>query len=327
MPTILRSAHAEYRVTDLEAARHFYVETLGFLVTRETQDALFLGGMEERDLFSFVLRKAESPGLSHVAFRVEKETDLDALQQIAAEDELPTVWVNPDGEPGQGRALRIQDPNGIPIEFFHKHTRRDWQIQHFHKYRGASVMRLDHFNCQVTDVQKGYDWYTKRLNFHCSEYTATDDQPEKIWAAWLHRKQNVHDIALMNGVGPRLHHIGFWVYDRTSILTACDVLASMGYASSIERGPGRHGISNAFFLYVRDPDGNRIELFTSDYLLSDWDMPPVRWSLSDPRRATFWGHIPPKSWFDEASFVEDIRTHELLPVSSPPLKDRPEFVT
>jgi catechol 2,3-dioxygenase len=324
---ILRSAHAEYRVTDLSAARHFYVDALGFLVTRETEDALYLGGMEERNLFSFVLRKAPSPGLSHVAFRVEKESDLDELQQIAEEDKLTFRWIDEAHEPGQGRALRLQDPNGIPIEFFHRHEQREWELQQFHKYRGASVMRVDHFNCQVTDVQKGYDWYTSRLGFRCSEYTATDDQPEKLWAAWLHRKQNVHDIALMNGTGPRLHHVGFWVYDRVSILGACDTLASMGYAPSIERGPGRHGISNAFFLYVRDPDGNRIEMFTSDYQIADHDTPPVRWSIGDPRRATFWGHVPPKSWFDDAAQVENILTGHLLPTSPPPLKDRPDFVT
>jgi 3,4-dihydroxyphenylacetate 2,3-dioxygenase len=238
---------------------------------------------------------------------------------------------------GQGRALRIQDPNGIPIEFFHVIERRDWFLQNYEKYHGASIMRVDHFNCQVTDVRKGYEWYTKRLGFHCSEYTAANDVVQKgsennpiatdtLWATWLHRKQNVHDIALMNGKGPRLHHLGFWAYDRITMLNACDVLASMGMVDAIERGPGRHGLSNAFFLYLRDPDGNRIEIYTGDYLITDWDMPPVRWSINDPRRATFWGHIPPKSWFEEAALVEDIQSGELQEISNPPIFDRPDFV-
>ena len=176
-------------------------------------------------------------------------------------------------------------------------------------------------------MQKGFDFYTQQLGFHCSELTATDDAAPKLWAAWLHRKHTVHDLALMNGIGPRLHHVGFYVSDRVSILNACDVLASSGYVSAIERGPGRHGISNAFFLYLRDPDGNRIEIYTSDYLITDWDLPPVRWSINDPRRATFWGHIPPKSWFEEASLVEDILSGKLLVPHPAPLQDRPEFVT
>ena len=69
----------------------------------------------------------------------------------------------------------------------------------------------------------------------------------------------------------------------------------------MERGPGRHGISNAFFLYIRDPDGHRVELFTSDYLTVDPDHAPIRWSLTDPRRQTLWGQPAPASWFKEGS--------------------------
>jgi catechol 2,3-dioxygenase len=105
------------------------------------------------------------------------------------------------------------------------------------------------------------------------------------------------------------------------------VLASSGFAANIERGPGRHGLSNAFFVYLRDPDGNRIELYASDYLIPDPDWEPIRWSINDPRRATFWGHKPPASWFDEASLVESIEDGGFIPTSSPPLQDRPEFVT
>jgi hypothetical protein len=144
---------------------------------------------------------------------------------------------------------------------------------------------------------------------------------------WLHRKQNVHDLALMNGIGPRMHHVGMWLQDTHSVLKACDILAAMGMADRIERGPGRHGLSNAFFLYLRDPDQNRVELYTNDYIIADPDFQPIKWKLSDPRRATFWGHHPPRSWFDEASLVENIRTGELLPTSEPQLAGRPVFVT
>jgi catechol 2,3-dioxygenase len=78
-------------------------------------------------------------------------------------------------------------------------------------------------------------------------------------------------------------------------------MATSGYLDNMERGPGRHGISNAFFLYMRDPDGHRVELFTSDYLTVDPDHAPIRWSLTDPRRQTLWGHPAPASWFNEGT--------------------------
>ncbi|MGH2569323.1 MAG: 3,4-dihydroxyphenylacetate 2,3-dioxygenase, partial [Bacteroidota bacterium] len=288
---------------------------------------LYLGGYEEHDLYSLVLRRAESPGVSHIAFRVADPDDLKRIAELYHQHGCATKWVEEGFEQGQGRAVRVQDPSGLPIEFFHEMSQRERLLQRFDLYRGAHIMRLDHFNCQVPDVQKVYDWFTQHLDFSCSEYTVTDKQPEQLWAAWLHRKQDVHDIALMNGIGPRVHHGGFWVNDQLSVLKACDILAAAGAVHSIERGPGRHGLSNAFFLYLRDPDGNRIELYTGDYIIADPDWKPIRWSINDPRRATFWGHTPPASWFNEASQVENILTGKLLPVSEPKLKDRPDFVT
>jgi catechol 2,3-dioxygenase len=325
---ITRAAHAEIRVTDLDVAHRFYVDALGMVAIERTADRLYLGGYEETDKYSLVLRRASSGGLGHVAFRVGAPDDLDAIARTYTEHGLPHCWVEPNSvEAGQGRALRVQEPSGLPVEFYHDMRKRERLLQRFELHRGANIMRIDHFNWQVPDVQKAFDWWTQVMGCRCSEFTVTDDAPERLWAAWLRRKQNVHDLAIMNGTGPRLHHVAFWVQDRESVLRTCDILASMGMVDAIERGPGRHGISNAFFLYLRDPDGNRTELFTCDYMIPDADFAPIKWTLSDPRRATFWGHHPPRSWFEEASLVEDIRTGELLPVAEPLLAGRPSFVT
>jgi 3,4-dihydroxyphenylacetate 2,3-dioxygenase len=203
-------------------------------------------------------------------------------------------------------------------------------LQRFDLYRGARIQRFDHFNCQTPDVDSAYEWWASGMGFGCSEYTVSDasaGRDEQLWAVWLQRKGNVHDLALMNGVGPRVHHFGFWLAEPTAVLAACDAIAAAGWVASIERGPGRHGISNAFFLYLRDPDGNRIELFANDYLVVDPDWEPVRWDLDDPRRATFWGHAAPQSWFDEAALCESVLTGDLLPTSASNLRDRPQHVT
>ena len=95
------------------------------------------------------------------------------------------------------------------------------------------------------------------------------------------------------------------------------------YLTFMERGPGRHGISNAFFLYVRDPDGHRIELFTSDYLTVDPDLEPLRWSLTDPQRQTLWGHPAPKSWFEEGSEFLSVPVREPIMFPLIPIKILP----
>lgn len=324
---ITRIGHAEFRVTDLDKAKNFYVDALGMMIIDSDKDRLYLGCYEERDKYSLVLRKADSPGIGHIAFRVASEEDLEKIEKVYRDHDLPTRWLDANTEEaGQGRALRVQDPNGLPVEFYHKMEQREWLRQKFELFRGANISRIDHFNCQVPNVQAAFDWWTEKMGFYLSESTVTDDG-SALWAAWLHRKQNVHDLALMNGIGPRLHHVGLWCMDTASVLKACDVLASMGMRDCIERGPGRHGLSNAFFLYLRDFDNNRIELYTNDYIIPDPDFEPVQWKLSDPRRATFWGHYPPKSWFDDASLVEDIQTGEFVPTKEPLMVGTPEFAT
>jgi len=260
MFNITHAAHAEYRVTDLGRARAFYVDALGLVEVERDARCLYLGGLEERDKYSLVLRLAPSAGVGHMAFHVSSPDDLEALARLHAAAGLPLRWMEAGAsERGQGRALRVQDPSGLPVEFFCEIEQRERLLQRFDLYRGAHIMRVDHFNCQVPDVQAANDWWTRQLGFRCSEYTVTDPvpghegAPDRLWAVWLHRKQNVHDLALMNGIGPRLHHVGLWLQDTHSVLRACDILASMGMVAAIERGPGRHGISNAFFCTCATP--------------------------------------------------------------------------
>ena len=197
--------------------------------------------------------------------------------------------------------MRTADITGMPLDFYFRMDQGERMLQRYAAYQGARIQRIDHINCFTPDVQASYDFYTE-LGFRLTEYTETDDTRDpKLWAVWLHRKGNVHDLAFTNGRGPRLHHIGVWTAGPLDILHICDVMATSGYLPNMERGPGRHGISNAFFLYIRDPDGHRIELFTSDYLTVDPDLEPLRWSLTDPQRQTLWGHPAPKSWFEEGS--------------------------
>lgn len=322
---IIRSARAVLHVTDLEASRHFYVNALGFIETESDENHIYLRGLEEYHHHSLVLKKSEQAAVEVISYKVYSESDLEVLAKFFSDQGRNVKWMEEGSQKAVGRALRVQDISGLPVEYFAKMDTVERMLQRYDLYQGARVQRIDHFNCMVEDVQKTYDYYINKLGFACSEFTAAED--ENIWAAWLHRKPSVHDVAFMNGTGPRLHHIGFWLGDPMSLIHTCDVLASMGYTPSIERGPGRHGLSNAFFLYLRDPDGHRIELYNGDYLTSDPDFKPIRWDINDKRRQTFWGHEAPDCWFNEASEVLDIETGKLVKTKEPKLKQRkPTFV-
>jgi catechol 2,3-dioxygenase len=326
---IVRTSHVEFIVTDLERSRKFYIDTLGFVETSSDKDTLYLRGLEDRVHHSLVLKKGKSPAVSHISYRVRNEKDLDLIADLyEKEARVPVKWLekgSQEEEEGLGRALRVQDPFGFPLEFFRTMDESEWLLRHFDRHRAARIMRIDHVNVLVPKVDPISDWYIQKLGFLCSEYTETNKDDEektatgepKIWATWLRRKPTVHDIAIMTGEGPRLHHAGFSVAEKDNILDCADILASKGYVENIERGPGRHGISNAFFLYVRDPDGHRIELYTGDYLSADPDWKPLKWKLDDPQRQTFWGAPAPERWFNEASNLLSVFTGSMVPTSKP----------
>ncbi len=294
---VVRASHVELGVRDLGRSRAFYADCLGYLVSDATADALYLRAVEERNHHSIVLRKTDEPRCTALGFKVASEDDIDRAARWFGGKGLPATFVD---VAHQGRTLRTADPIGMPLEFYFKMEQRERMLQKYAAHQGARIQRIDHLNCFTPDVQASYDFYSE-LGFRLTEYTETDGADPKLWAVWLHRKGNVHDLAFTNGRGPRLHHIGVWAAGPLDILHICDVMATSGWLANMERGPGRHGISNAFFLYIRDPDGHRVELFTSDYLTVDPDLEPLRWSLDDPQRQTLWGHPAPKSWFEEGT--------------------------
>jgi 3,4-dihydroxyphenylacetate 2,3-dioxygenase len=310
---VVRASHVEFGVRDLAKSRAFYVDCLGYLVTDAQKGTLSLRGVEERNHHSIVLSVADAPCVHAIGFKVASEEDLDRAAFYFARKGLPTAFPE---VPHQGRTLRTVDSVGMPIDFYVRMDQADCMLRKYAEYRGARIQRIDHINCFTPDVQASYDFYND-IGFRLTEYTETDDSDPKLWAVWMHRKGNVHDIAFTNGIGPRLHHIGVWTAGALDILHICDVMASSGFLANMERGPGRHGISNAFFLYTRDPDGHRVELFTSDYLTVDPDLKPLRWSLRDPQRQTLWGHPAPKSWFEEGSTFVDAQLREPVLAAQP----------
>lgn len=317
---IVRLAHVELTVADLERSRAFYVDALGLVETARDDGALYLRGLEERSHHSVVLRQGEEARCARLGYRVRSESDLDAAHALFTGMGLEAAWVRSEG---QSRTLHARDPFGVPLAFYVTSEPQPRLLQSYGAYRGAAVQRIDHCNCFAADLQATYDFYAGRLGFHTTEYTETEPGPDEepaLWAVWLQRKGNVHDLALTNGRGPRLHHVGLWTRGELDILHACDVLASTGWLGAMERGPGRHGISNAFFLYLRDPDGHRVELFTGDYLTVDPDFEPIRWALDDPRRQTLWGQPAPTSWFEEGTPFEGVNVDE------PRLKARPRHI-
>ena len=309
---IVRLSHLEIGVSNLSESKYFYTEILGLQITHETTEEVFLRAMEERGHHCLILKTSKNTDINFLAFKVFSEVDLEKAKAWFEDKGLPTEWVD---RPFQGKTLRTQDIHGIPLEFYFKMERLPSIHQKYKLYKGVKPLRIDHFNCFSSNVDESVSFWNE-IGFRVTEYTE-DDSSKNVWAAWLHRKGGVHDMAFTNGLGPRLHHTAFWVPTPLNIIDLCDIMASSGYVKNLERGPGRHGISNAFFLYILDPDGHRIEIYCSDYQTVDPDHEPIKWDLKDPQRQTLWGAPAPRSWFEKGSNFMNLKPKKSLLQASP----------
>jgi 3,4-dihydroxyphenylacetate 2,3-dioxygenase len=303
-PDIVRVAYVDLVVSDLDRARAFWVDLLGFHVTAEEPDALYLRGYEELVHHSVVLREGPAPACARIGFRVRRPDDVDLAERWFVERGCEVQRVPAGATRGLGPALRAIDPLGFSVELVHEMAPAERLVQRYDLRRGASINRIDHVNIAVTDVAAAHEHY-RALGFGLSE-TIEDLRTGALYAAWMFRKQTVHDIAFTLGPGPMLHHVAFSVPESHHILGLCDRIGALDLARHIERGPGRHGVSNAFYLYLRDDDGHRVEVYTSDYFTGDPDHPTLRWDVHDERRRDFWANPVVPTWYQGSVGVLDL---------------------
>ncbi|MBD8605391.1 3,4-dihydroxyphenylacetate 2,3-dioxygenase [Aeromicrobium sp. CFBP 8757] len=310
---ITRASHVSLTVTDLGASRDFYRDVIGLVVTEETADTVYFRGLEESVHHSLTLYKTDgAPLADQVGFRVQTDDDIDRAAAYFASIGIEHRRVD---KPYQGPTLQFVDPVGTHIELTSSMDVVERKMQNYNEFKAGAPQRIDHFQIVTHDVQKATDFY-HTLGYRLSEYTAKDNTDE-LWGTWMEVKGNTHDLVFTNGRGPRLHHFAYTVPDASALIHAADVAGAYGLGHEIDRGPGRHGISNALFLYVRDPDQHRIELFNTHYQFIDLETPPIRWDVSNPKRAQLWGMPASARWFFEASEFADQPVEEPLLAATP----------
>src|ERR1700735_5933676 len=93
---VVRASHVELGVRDLGRSRAFYVDCLVLLVTDETEDALYLRVVEERNHHSIVLRQARDLGreadVRALGFKLASEEDMDRAALWFSRRKLPTSF-------------------------------------------------------------------------------------------------------------------------------------------------------------------------------------------------------------------------------------------
>ena len=296
---ITRASHYALAVRDLDESLRFYTGVVGMILSLRNGDTAYLRGAEEAAHHSLILRQArtdEPLTCDHLGFRVLTESELEMAHSWLASREVEHEWVE---RPYQSRTLRFLDPVGTPIELCAHMPVLD-RVMSQGAGGQAYAKRLDHYQVLNPRVRLTTEFYAA-LGFRLSDVLVIDGDLE---AVFLWRKGSVSDLVLMAGKGPRLHHAAFLVRTPEDILRACDRVGELGFpAISTEEGPGRHGMDGAYYIYFRDPDGHRIELYDGHYQTIDTELEPKRYTPQDG--APPWGLPTLASWFEEGSAFTD----------------------
>jgi len=91
---VTRASHSVLTVKDLAVSRNFYVDLLGFIVSDEDRETLYLRGVAEACHHSLVLKRARGePQAERVGMRVFSEEDLEKAKVFFDKAGLPATWL------------------------------------------------------------------------------------------------------------------------------------------------------------------------------------------------------------------------------------------
>ena len=298
---VMRIGHVSLRVMDMDAALAHYENVLGLKVTqKDAAGNVYLKCWDEWDKYSLILTPSDRAGMNHVAFKVEHDADLDALQGRIEKYGIGTTMLDEGDLPSVGRMLRFELPSGHEMRLYAQKQFVGTDVGSTNPdpwpdgMKGAGAHWLDHclLMCELnpeTGVNKVADntkFLMEALDFKLSEQVTVGPGGAIQAATWLARTSTPHDIAFVGGPRSGLHHISFFLDSWHDVLKAADVMAKNKVR--IDVAPTRHGITRGETIYFFDPSGNRNETFAGLGYLMQPDRPVTTWTEENLGRAIFY---------------------------------------
>lgn len=321
---VAQLAHFEMYTPDMNGSLHYFKDLLGMQETERVGDSVYLRAYEDFYHHTLKLTYREEPGLGHVAWRVTTPQALERRVKAIEASGQGKGWI--EGDRGHGRAYRFETPGGHTMEVFY--DVEYWncgdecrtQLKNRPQRRplqGVPVRRIDHVNLLSPNPDADAQFMVDVLGFREREIITPDETDQVRLGSWMSVSNLAHDIAFVidpSGLRGRLHHICYWYGVPQHAYDAAELFKD--YNIPIEAGPGKHGVSQAFFMYVIEPGGNRVELFAdSGYLIFDPTFQRVSWKVSEmPGVGDAWvGHAFPWSWWNEGTPRSNIKEPRMIP--------------
>jgi catechol 2,3-dioxygenase len=300
--------HAELLTPVYEQSLAFFTEVYGLDLVHESDGSGYLRAWGDHDLTTLKLTASDQAGLGHVGWRAVSPQALNRRVSALEDHGVTGEWST--GDFGHGKAYSFRAPSGQRMELYYeteKYHAPEGKASYLPNQpqssvaRGVAAARIDHINVLAQDVPAARRLMCDSLGFKLREHLVPPGQPES--GAWLSLMSKAHDLAITREPDPRasgrLHHLAYAVDDRADVLRAADIFCESGVA--IEFGPAKHSRTQGFFVYVLEPGGNRIEVFSGGIHIFAPDWEPVTWATEGQGRSTAWGLGVPATFHSHAT--------------------------
>ncbi|USK62519.1 VOC family protein [Peribacillus asahii] len=300
-PEIAKLGHVALVSADLEKSLWFFRDTIGLEETEVVDGVHYLRAWGDFEHHTLSITAGETSYIDHIGWRTKRREDIATFAKLLGDAGTEVRWIEAGEEVAQGEAIRFELPSGHRFELYYdmektpadesrksvlkNQTYKSWA-------KGVSPRRIDHVNLQTShDNAEIVKYLQEALGFKLREYFVNPDDVQV--ASWLSVTNLVHDVAIMSTPRSKepneMHHIAYWLDNAQDLLRAADILCE---ADVQFVGPGKHGISQAMYIYVKDPgSGLRLEIFTNGYLIFEPDWEPVKWTYEEYLKngSAYWG--------------------------------------
>jgi catechol 2,3-dioxygenase-like lactoylglutathione lyase family enzyme len=296
-------AYGRLRAPDLDAAEEFLTH-FGMVKAERTQNALYMRGTDANHHIH-VTEKGD-PGFVGFAYYATSEDDLKRLAKAPGASAVEEI-----DEPGGGRRVRLQEPNGYQIEVVYgiktlppipverqplnsgqEPLKRAGELYRLPK--GTSrVKRIGHGVMASPQVVETVQWFRDTLGFVCSDdvYAGSKDNIIGSFNRCDRGDQYVdhHVFFCIKNERAGLNHLSFEVADIDDVFMGHDYLTQLGKYEHMW-GLGRHLLGSQVYDYWADPwgrvhehwaDTDRLNVQNGSHLLpaeealvSQWGGPP-----------------------------------------------------
>lgn len=261
--------HIHFHSPDPERLAGWYGSAMNMQMESLPTDFWLTSGPARQVLFS----KGEANKLVHAGFAVRDAESLQGLREHAEQMGIsPRTVETPLFQPG---AFAVTDPDGRAIFFGLAVSQA---VRALKGIRGP----IQHLTLASRNVPAIEDFYAAKLGFGVSDRVVTDQG--KVMTCFMRGNHEHHNLACFyqdrNGVDHHSYEAGEW----DTIRDWADHFASLDI--QLFWGPGRHGPGNNLFIFIKDPDGNWIEVSAELEVIHDR---PVKIWPHQERTLNLWG--------------------------------------